>query len=103
LGYQDDFVEVTVFGEAGFDVSQINDVTVRFGPGDATKTIRDITDLNVDGDGYTDAVFEFMMSDMGMNPDCLTTELTLMGETYSADAFIGTDTEMGCQINQGCH
>jgi hypothetical protein len=100
---QDDFVEVTVFGAADFDVGQIDDSTVRFAPGKAAKTATDIADKYVDGDGYHDANFEFLMSEMGLNRDCLITELTLTGETYSGEAFTGTDDTLGCAINQGCH
>lgn len=82
-----------------FDATQINDVTLEFGPGNANlAAVPTYTDI--DGDSDTDAVFAFDIPDSGIA--CEDTEVNLWGETFASEQFEGVDS-ITTDCDTGCH
>jgi hypothetical protein len=90
---------VAALSNADFDPLQIDVSTVRFGPGEAAAVRSAVLDLN--GDGATDLVFRFMMSESQIH--CGDTEATLTGKTMNGFSFAGADsiTTVGCPSERG--
>ena len=95
-----DVLPVDVFGEAGFDVTDIIDATVMVGPSGALD--RDGAKVLgfVDGDGFQDATYDFWMADTGIA--CSDTEVTLVGDVTGGASIVGTDA-VTTDCNAGCH
>jgi hypothetical protein len=81
---------VAILSSNSFDATQVDWETVRFGPSGATERHYRVHITDVDGDGDMDAKLHFKTRDTGIN--CGDTEATLTGETFSGDAFTGTDS-----------
>jgi hypothetical protein len=95
-----DNVPVVVFGSGTFTTSTIDATKVLFGPGKAHDKNNAASYSNVNGDGYTDATFDFAMSASGIN--CNDTQVTLTGETTGGQAFSGTDS-IATDCDATCH
>jgi hypothetical protein len=92
---------VAVLSSATFDATQVDPSTVKLGLGQAAPTNAPII-FNVDGLYGDDSTFKFLTESTGIF--CNDTEVTLLGETYAGDAFIGTDMidATNC-VAGGCH
>jgi len=110
--HPNDPVEVSVFGSlmsvgdpVDFDTDDIDPATLRFGPAEAAIDPASTPAFNqtLDADGIDDALFEFLNSDIGLDPACADTELTLTGVTTGGEPFEGTDADISCNASQGCH
>lgn len=85
-------IPVALLGSATFDVSQVDDSTVRFG--DAPSPLGDAAEAhgkghpeNVNGDAFGDKVYHFPFTDTNLDPS--DTEGCLGGETTSGLDFLG--------------
>lgn len=85
-------IPVALLGSATFDVSQVDDSTVRFG--DAPSPLGDAAEAhgkghpeNVNGDAFGDKVYHFPFTDTNLDPS--DTEGCLGGETTSSLDFLG--------------
>jgi hypothetical protein len=93
---------ITAGDEVDLDATQVDPSTLRFGQGEAPNVVVVPIVRDMDGDSDIDVVFGFRMPDTGIQ--CGDTEATLIGETYSGEAFTGTDsiTTVECDTG-GCH
>lgn len=89
-------IPVAVLGSVDFDATQVDFLTVVFGPGEASS-VHDGHVENVNGDAFADMVFQFNVSDTGFA--CGDTDATLAGETFDAVSFTGTEAVKiaGCE------
>jgi len=71
-----------------FDASQVDSLSVRFGPGKADIVVRSMSESqDVDGDGDTDLLLFFQPNKPGLG--CGDTEALLVGRTKDGKAFQG--------------
>ena len=79
------------------DATQVDPLSVEFGPNGATETHGGAHIEDVDGDGDMDVVLHFKSRETGIS--CGDTEASLTGETFSGDAIEGTDSinSVGCK------
>ena len=92
-----DTVPVAILGSEQFDALQADASTVRFGP-ESASAIRTATKArDVNHDGFTDLVVRFKIRRTGIQ--CGDGEATLSAETFSGQAFHGTDSisTTGCK------
>jgi hypothetical protein len=77
-------------GEAvDFDASKVDELTVRFGPSEATIVVRSMADRkDVDGDGDIDLLLWFRVQPTGLK--CNATSGSLSGKTTEGQGFSGT-------------
>ena len=92
---------VAVLGAADFDATQVDESTVKLGVGGASNVATPLV-FDVAGDAEADFILGFRTEATGIF--CGDTEVSLVGETLTGDAFIGTDTitTTDC-IDLGCH
>ncbi len=95
-------VPVVVLGDATFDVTTLDQASVRFGPagaaplhvgaadGAADPTAKCARTEDLDGDGDLDLMFKFRLGETGLGPQ--DTEATLTGRTLDGREVYGTDT-----------
>jgi hypothetical protein len=95
-----DVLPIDVFGEASFDVTDIDASSVVAGPNMASD--RDaIAQIGfVDGDGFEDATFDFWMGDTGIS--CSDIDVTLSGEITGGQPFEGAGS-ITTDCNASCH
>ena len=92
---------VAVLGAADFDATQVDESTVKLGIGGASNVATPWV-FDVAGDAETDLILGFETQATGIF--CDDTEVSLVGETVTGDAFIGTDTITTADcIDLGCH
>ena len=93
---------VTEGDAVDFDPLQVDPASLRFGLSEAQNVVVQPLVQDIDGDSTNDRVFGFRMEETGIQ--CDDTTATLVGETYSGDAFIGSDAiaPAGCS-ETGCH
>ncbi|MBU8869893.1 MAG: T9SS type A sorting domain-containing protein, partial [Gemmatimonadales bacterium] len=95
---QNGTIPVAVLGSGEFDVTTLDQATIRFGPDEATAAnhpghnnnrnhIRHSMDIN--HDGHPDLMFHFRLAETGIH--CGDTEATLTGETFDGEPVLGTD------------
>jgi len=84
-----------------FDATQINPASLKFGVGEAAPASTPFTNANIDGLFGPDFTVRYQVSESGIA--CNDTEVTLIGETYSGEAFTGTDAINATQCEAGCH
>ncbi|MGB7292995.1 MAG: hypothetical protein WBD99_12555 [Thermodesulfobacteriota bacterium] len=88
-------IPVAILATEVFDATTVDHTTVSF-EGACETHVRDKTgelrrhEEDVDGNGYTDLVFHFLMGDS--NLDCDSMEARIVGETFSGQAFKGSDS-----------
>ena len=82
-------IAVAILGSADFDVSQVDPLSVVFGPEEATEVHRrgHMEDANLDG--LTDMVFHFRCRDTGIQPGDST--VFLRGQLTSGEQIEGSD------------
>ena len=82
-------ITVAILGSASFDVSQVDALSVVFGPGRATEVHQKghMEDANLDG--LTDMVFHFRCGDTGIQPGDST--VFLRGQLTSGEQIEGSD------------
>ena len=93
----------TANGDAtDFDVTQVDPGTLKLGIGQAQNIAPAPFLADFDGDSNTDAAFLFETSNSGIS--CGDTDITLSGETFSGEFFIGADmiSTIEC-VSGGCH
>jgi hypothetical protein len=104
----DNFIPVAILGmsiAAGdaidFDTSKVNLTTLKLGVGEAPMLTSPWV-WDVDGDSETDVIAGFRTQDAGIL--CGDTEVSLVGETNTGEAFVGTSTieTTDCE-SLGCH
>ncbi|MGI9309819.1 MAG: hypothetical protein ACR2P6_11190, partial [Gammaproteobacteria bacterium] len=92
---------VAVLSSAEFDATQVDEDSLRFGFGEATRT-GGTTISDVDGQFGNDKTARFPVENSGIF--CNDTEVSLYGETFSGQAITGTDAIDATQCeNGGCH
>jgi hypothetical protein len=91
-----DIIPVAVLGSVNFDATQVDFSTTRYGPRKASP-IHDGHVEDVNNDGILDMAFHFDTKDTGITCDDF--RVTLSGETFSGDAFTGTESikTAGCE------
>jgi len=98
-------IPVSILGEPGFDVGDIDRTTLRFGPGGATPAHRSgghLGDLN--GDGIADLVVHFDAREVGLEAG--DERVCAAGSTFDGRAFEGCDeirTLAGCKRGNALH
>jgi len=83
-------ITVAILGSDTFDVTDVDVSTVMFGPDDAEPYKGKIKFKDVNGDGFTDAVFKFKSKDTGIALG--DTEACLSGELKDGTSFDGCDS-----------
>jgi hypothetical protein len=80
-----------------FDVSQVDETTLTFGPGEVGIAHHQAHVADVDGDGDRDLLVHFRTRETGLA--CGDTEATLKGETFGGEPFtgIGAVDTVGCK------
>jgi len=92
---------VAVLSSAEFDVTQIDPVTLRFGPAEGAP-VGAAEVIEVDDLHGVDMKLLFRVEESGIA--CEDTEVTLSGETYAGEQVTGTDTIDATQCEEtGCH
>jgi len=83
-----------------FDATQVDALTVEFGPNGAVESHGQGHVEDVDGDGDSDMVFHFKTQETGIV--CGDADATLVGETFGGIPFTGTDTvrTVGCNSSK---
>ena len=93
---------VAILTDSGFDATQVAQDKVRFGPEQVPNVKSPPVALNVDGDGDVDLILGFVTRKTGIS--CGDTSVTLEGETYAGEAFVGTDTiDTALPCVSSCH
>jgi len=108
-GVPDDAVPLVVLGSDTLDVTLIDPASVRLGPGRAPIDPASTSDLNYNhnDDGFTDARFEFKMSDTGffyngVGKPCYAPAV-LSGELSTGEMFAGEDLSVPTDCDAQCH
>lgn len=83
-------IPVAVLGYINFDVTQINTLTVRFGPAQAIDTDGRAVFEDVNQDGFIDAVFHFKTQDTGISNQDI--KACLSGALLNNIEFLGCDS-----------
>ncbi len=84
-----DLIPVVVLGSVRFDATQVDFSTAEFGPSKASP-VHDGHVENVNDDDFLDVVFHFNTQDTSIA--CIDTDARLSGETFSGEAFTGTNS-----------
>jgi len=82
-------IPVAVLTTDTFDATQVDPLTVAFGPNGAAESHGRSHIEDIDEDGDADLVLHFLAAETGLQ--CDDTEATLTGETFEGQAVIGTD------------
>jgi hypothetical protein len=82
-------IPVAVLTTETFDATQIDPLTVVFGPGEASESHGRSHIEDVDKDGDADLVLHFRVQESGIQ--CSDTEATLSGETFDGRPITGSD------------
>jgi streptogramin lyase len=82
------FIAVAVLSTPGFDAATVDPLTVRFGPGGATRRFRGFL-VDVDRDGDRDLLLFFRIRETGIA--CGDTEAILTGATFEGVPIKGSD------------
>jgi subtilisin family serine protease len=92
---------VAVLSSAAFDAAQVDPATVKFGVGQAMIWGAPAI-VDVDGQFGPDSTLEFAVEDSGIL--CNDTTVSMSGETYAGEQFVGTDVidATSCQTG-ACH
>jgi hypothetical protein len=94
-GNEKGVIPVTILSTDVFDATLVDHTTVSFEGACETHVNNKTGELrrheeDVDGNGYIDLVFHFLAGDS--NLDCNSTEGKIVGETFSGQAFEGSDS-----------
>ena len=94
-GNEKGVIPVAILSTDVFDATTVDHSTVSFEGACETHVSNKTGELrrheeDVDGNGYTDLVFHFLMSDS--NLDCDSIEGKIVGETFSGEVFKGSDS-----------
>jgi hypothetical protein len=95
-------IPVALLGSVEFDVTDVDVMTLRFGPDEAAPRHRPhLQDTNFDG--QMDLVIHFRTQETGIH--CADVEATLSGILQNGQAIEGTDSvrTVGCGQNRGTH
>ncbi len=82
-------IPVAVLTTETFDATQVDPLTVAFGPNGAAESHGRSHIEDIDEDGDADLVLHFRAAETGLQ--CDDTEATLTGETFDGQAIVGTD------------
>ncbi|HEX6865056.1 MAG TPA: hypothetical protein VF414_19655, partial [Thermoanaerobaculia bacterium] len=90
-------IPVAILTNPDFDATQVDPLSVRFGPGGASEAHGKGHLEDVDGDGDIDLVLHFR-TEIAAIP-CGSTQATLTGETFGGQQFEGSDSvrTVGCK------
>jgi hypothetical protein len=93
-GNETGVIPVAILSTDAFDATSVDHTTVSFGGACETHISNKTGELrrheeDVDGNGYTDLVFHFLIGDT--NLDCDSIEGKIVGETFSGEIFEGSD------------
>lgn len=90
-------VPVAILGSVTFDINQVDQPSVRLGPGQAAPRKGVGHNEDVNRDGYMDLVFQFPTQDIGLR--CEDTALFLTGRLRDGRAIAGADSvkTAGCR------
>jgi len=96
LDPNDKSIKVAILGTNDFDVLQVDQTTIRFGPDEAPLDPAQCKVKDFNEDGLSDLSCKFKMSDTGIA--CGDTEATLIGKTFGGESISGTDSieTVGC-------
>ncbi len=83
-------ISVVIFMTDTFDATQVDPLTVVFGPDGASESHGRSHVKDVDEDGDADLLLHFNTQETGIQ--CGDTEATLTGETFAGVAITGSDT-----------
>jgi hypothetical protein len=100
--WQKVIIPVAILTTGGFDATQVDPTTVRFGPNGAAQTSeRQPRKRDVDKDGDRDLLLFFKSGELGVK--CGDTSASLTGKTKSGQAIHGTDAikTVGCKPGGG--
>jgi hypothetical protein len=88
-------IPVAVLSNSDFDATQVDPISVRFGPAEACAITHNLEDVDQDGD--LDLLVDFQSRDTGIA--CGDTEATLTGTTFDGQAITGSDAikTVGCK------
>ncbi len=91
-------IEVAILSSAGFNSSsEIDNSTIKFGPGGAMPFFIKENQKDLDGNGYYDLIVKFQARDAGI--ECGMTSANLTAMTYDGVSIDGSDTieTIGCE------
>ncbi|MGI9291725.1 MAG: hypothetical protein ACR2QG_10675, partial [Gammaproteobacteria bacterium] len=95
---------VSVLGSAGFDATQVDSASLKFGPAEAMPMAHPGAVVDSNRDGFADMKFKFRVADTGLSCDLVDEEVTLTGETNGGlMQFEGTDTVTTEFCDVSCH
>jgi hypothetical protein len=83
---------VAILSAPAFDATQVDPRSVKFGPGGATSVHTQVRGQDVNGDGRTDLVLQFRVSNTGLQPSATLACLT--------GSLAGEQTIRGCDLVQ---
>jgi probable HAF family extracellular repeat protein len=93
---------VAVLSTPGFDATQVDPESLRFGLGEAAPTNNPTVIADVDGQHGNDTQVRFRVDKSGIF--CDDTEVSLYGETYAGELIAGTDQIDASNCEEGsCH
>jgi hypothetical protein len=81
-------INVSVFSAKGFEATDLDPKTVRFGATGSEATPIHVGRRDVDGDGRQDLIVRFQIQDLGIQ--CGDTSATLSAQTSSGLAIVGS-------------
>lgn len=92
-----EIIPVAILTTGAFDATQVDPLSVEFGPNGAAETHKRGQVEDVDGDGDRDLLLHFNTQDTGI--ECGDTSATLTGVTLGGQVIEGTDsiTTVGCK------